>query len=44
MAPAGQAEAREIIRQGGDLLAEKLARRAKASLRPVESVAALARE
>ena len=39
-----QAEAREIIRQGGDPLAEKLARRAKASLRPVESVEALARE
>ena len=39
-----QTEAREIVRQGGDPLAEKLARRAKASLRPIESVAAMARE
>ena len=42
--PAGARRRRGNHPPGGDPLAEKLARRAKASLRPVESVAALARE
>ncbi|HKD56397.1 MAG TPA: integrase arm-type DNA-binding domain-containing protein [Hyphomicrobiaceae bacterium] len=39
-----QGAAKESLRQGGDPLAERLASRVRASLRPVESVAALARE